>query len=193
MKKTLILLLVIIFTAFTRSFSQSRDTALLIIDIQNFYFPGGKSALVEPEKAAMNAAKLLAEFRKKDLPVIFIGHRSDTQSEINDIVKPLPGEKVIYKDAVNCFLGTNLLDYLRVIKVKSLVICGMQTHMCVEAATRAASDLGYKCTLVHDACATKDLIFEGRVIKAADVHYSTLSTLKNYATVISTRDFLKAK
>jgi nicotinamidase-related amidase len=192
MKKVLILWLIFI-AAVNNSFSQSRDTALLIIDIQNFYFPGGKLALVEPEKAARNAAKLLAEFRKEGLPVIFIGHRSDTQSEINDIVKPLPGEKVIYKDAINCFLGTNLLDYLRIAKTKSLVICGMQTHMCVEAATRAASDLGFNCILVHDACATRDLVFRGNVIKAADVHYSTLNTLENYATVLTTSEFLSKK
>jgi nicotinamidase-related amidase len=65
--------------------------------------------------------------------------------------------------------------------------------MCVEAATRAASDLGYKCTLIHDACATKDLKFGERVIKSEDVHYSTLSTLRSYATIMSTGEFLKKK
>jgi nicotinamidase-related amidase len=170
--------------------AQSRHKALLIIDIQDFYFPGGKSALVAPEKAAANAALLLSDFRRKNLMVIHVRHNSEPGGKINDIVKPLPTEKIISKDAINCFVGTDLLDFLRNNKTDTLVICGMQTHMCVEAATRAASDYGFKCILIHDACATKDLKFGDKIIKAEDVHYSTLSTLKNYAQVISTDDYL---
>jgi nicotinamidase-related amidase len=173
--------------------AQPGHKALLIIDIQDFYFPGGKSALVEPEKAAANAALLLDKFRKEKLTVIHVRHISEPGGKINDIVKPLPSEKVVSKNAVNCFVGTDLLDFLKTNKIDTLVICGMQTHMCVEAATRAASDYGFKCILIHDACATKDLKFGEKTIKSEDVHYSTLSTLKNYATVISTVEYLNQK
>jgi len=173
--------------------AQSTHKALLIIDVQDFYFPGGKSALVEPEKAAANAALLLAEFRKRNLLVVHVRHNSEPGGKINDIVKPLPTEKIVSKDEVNCFLGTDLLAFLKTKAIDTLVICGMQTHMCVEAATRAGSDYGFKCILIHDACATKDLKFGDRIIKAEDVHYSTLSTLKNYAAVISTNEFLKSR
>jgi nicotinamidase-related amidase len=171
--------------------AQSGNKALLIIDIQDFYFPGGSSALVEPEKAAANAALLLENFRHNKLPVIHVRHNSKTGGDINNLVKPLPSEKIFSKDAVNCFTVTDLTAYLKIIKPDTLVICGMQTHMCVEAATRAASDMGFKCILIHDACATKDLKFEDIVIRASDVHYSTLSTLKNYATILSTATYLK--
>lgn len=170
--------------------AQSGKKALLIIDIQDFYFPGGQSALAEPEKAATNAALLLNKFRNDNMTVIHVRHNSDPGGEINDIVKPLPSEKIVSKDAVNCFVGTDLLDFLKTNKIDTLVICGMQTHMCVEAATRAASDYGFKCILIHDACATKDVKFGDKIIKAEDVHYSTLSTLKNYAQVISTKEYL---
>jgi nicotinamidase-related amidase len=170
--------------------AQTGKKALLIIDIQDFYFPGGKSALVEPEKAAANAALLLNDFRNRNIPVIHVRHNAEPGGKINDIVKPLPSEKIVSKDEVNCFKETGLLDYLRANKIDSLVICGMQTHMCVEAATRAASDYGFKCILIHDACATKDLRFGDKIIKAEDVHYSTLSTLSNYAKVMSTKEYL---
>lgn len=172
--------------------AQQATKALLIIDIQDFYFPGGSSALVEPEKAAANAALLLENFRNKKLPVVHVRHNAKTGGDINKTVKPFPSEKVISKDEVNCFIGTDLTAWLKTINPDTLLICGMQTHMCVEAATRAASDMGYKCILVHDACATKDLKFNDKIIKAADVHYSTLSTLRNYATIISTAEYLKA-
>jgi nicotinamidase-related amidase len=184
----------VIFTLIITGISaQTGKKALLLIDIQDFYFPGGRSALVEPEKAAANAAILLDNFRKEKLLVIHVRHNSETGGKINDIVKPLPGEKIVSKDAVNCFLGTDLLEFLKTNKTDTLVICGMQTHMCVEAATRAASDYGFKCILIADACATKDLRFNDKIIKAEDVHYSTLSTLKNYSQVLSTKEYIDAR
>jgi nicotinamidase-related amidase len=191
--KKILLIAAIISSFFCNTYGQTRKTALLLIDIQDFYFPGGKSELVAPEKGAMNAAKLLAEFRKEGKLIIHIRHNSEPGGKINDIVKPLPDEKVITKNEVNSFVGTDLLDYLKINKIDTLVLCGMQTHMCVEAATRAASDFGFKCILIHDACATKDLKFGDRVIRSEDVHYSTLSTLKNYSEVVSTEDFLKTR
>ena len=192
MKKLILAITFLVLVVISASAQPSRK-ALLIIDIQDFYFPGGKSALVSPEKAAANAALLLSDFRRKNLMVIHVRHNSEPGGKINDIVKPLPTEKIISKDAINCFVGTDLLDFLRNNKTDTLVICGMQTHMCVEAATRAASDYGFKCILIHDACATKDLKFGEKTIKAEDVHYSTLSTLKNYASVISTDEYLSKK
>ena len=192
MKKTILSLIIFALFIFSSS-AQTGKKALLIIDIQDFYFPGGKSALVGPEKAAANAALLLDNFRKDKLLVIHVRHNSEPGGKINDIVKPIPGEKIISKDAVNCFLGTDLLDFLKTNKTDTLVICGMQTHMCVEAATRAASDFGFKCILIHDACATKDLKFGDKTIKAEDVQYSTLSTLKNYAQIKSTEEYLNSR
>jgi nicotinamidase-related amidase len=192
MKKTF-LSVVIITLIISNIWAQAGNKALLIIDIQDFYFPGGKSALVEPEKAAANAALLLNKFRKEKMLVIHVRHNSEPGGKISDIVKPLAGEKIISKDAVNCFLGTDLLDFLKTNKTDTLVICGMQTHMCVEAATRAASDYGFKCILIHDACATKDLKFGDKTIKAEDVHYSTLSTLRNYSKVLSTKEYIDTR
>lgn len=189
-KKLVLLLLLFQFFLFTAS---GQKSALLLIDIQDFYFPGGKSALVEPEAAAGKAALVLEKFRKDNRLVIHVRHNSEPGGIINDAVKPLAGEKIITKNDVNSFKGTDLLDFLKSNNVDTLVICGMQTHMCVEAATRAASDLGFKCILIQDACATKDLKFGDRIIKASDVHYSTLATLRSYAVVESTEDYLKDK
>jgi nicotinamidase-related amidase len=188
--KKIFSLLIVVFMTLISSIAQNKSTTLLLIDIQDFYFPGGRAALVEPEKAAQNAARLLGEFRKEKLPVVHVRHNSEPGGEINKLVAPVTGEKIFSKNAVNCFVGTDLLDYLKSIKSDTLVICGMQTHMCVEAAVRAAADLGYKCILVGDACATRDLKYGDKVIKAEDVHYSTLATLKSYATIETTEEFL---
>lgn len=177
-------------------YSQTADngkTALLIIDVQDFYFPGGKSELLDPQAAADKAAVLLKFFREKGMSVIHVKHESKTQSDIQKTVTPIEGEKVITKREVSSFNGTDLNDYLKSLGVKNLVICGMQTHMCVEGAVRAGYDLGYKITLVHDACATRDLKWGDEVVPAKMVHLSTLVTLKNYAKVISVEEFLSGK
>ena len=166
-----------------------QKTAVLVIDIQNFYFPGGSIPLVEPEKAAANAAKVIEQARTGRLPVIYVQHDAPKGMDISDIVKPLAGESVFVKKEINCFNGTGLLEHLKNLGVGTLVICGMQTHMCVEAAVRAAHDLGFKVILVHDACATRDLNYGGRTVCAADVQTAVLAAMKNYATILSTLEW----
>ena len=112
--------------------------------------------------------------------------------EINDLVRPAPGEAIFVKEEVNSFLGTGLTEHIRSLGVDTLVICGMQTQMCVEAAVRAAHDLGYSVVLLHDACASRNLKFGDREVTAADVHASTLGAMKSYAEVISVEDWIKA-
>lgn len=188
MKKYLIAAIILISNL---SYAQNLDsTALILIDIQNFYFPGGAVELVEPEKAGEQAAKLLNHFREKKGLVVHVRHNFEPGGEIHKLVEPNTGEKVISKNEVNAFLGTDLNEYLTQNHIKYVVLCGMQTHMCLEAGTRVAHDLGYKCTVVEDACATRDLTFGENTVAAKDVHYSTLATLKNYAIVVSLDEFL---
>jgi nicotinamidase-related amidase len=170
---------------------ENNATALLLIDIQDFYFSGGRSPLENPEKASLNAQKILKKFREKGMLVVHIRHNAKLGAEIHKHVMPIKKEKVISKDHVNGFKDTDLLKYLRSHKVKQLIICGMMTHMCVEAATRAAHDFGFDCILIGDACATRDLKYGDKIIKAAGVHLSTLSSLDGYyAKVMNTEDYL---
>lgn len=167
--------------------------ALIIIDIQNFYYPGGASELYQPEIAGKNAQIVLNHFRENKELVVHIRHNFEPGGEIHIDVAPIEGEKVISKDHVNSFKDTDLLEYLQANEITELVLVGMQTHMCLEAATRAGSDYNFKCTVIEDACTTKDLKFGDKVVKAEDVHYSTLSTLKSYAKVTNIKDFFHLK
>jgi nicotinamidase-related amidase len=191
MKVTIILALCIALSVTV--FASEPTTALLIIDIQDFYFPGGKVPLVEPEAAAANAGKVLAAFRDAGKPVVHVRHDFEPGGSIHQSVAPLEGEKVFTKTEVSCFNGTKVLAHLKEIGAERLVIVGMQTHMCLEAAARAAHDLGFEVTVVGDACATRDLAHGDRTVSAADVHASTLATLdRTYAKVVDTETFLDA-
>ncbi len=174
--------------------------ALLVIDIQAFYFPGGLQPLVEPEAAAKKAAEVIAVFRGAGRPVIHIQHlpkgvdRPDPvgiekQYRIDPAVLPATGETVIGKHHANSFRDTELEATLRKLGIEKLVILGMQTQMCVEAAVRAAADLEFEVTVVHDACATRDLEFGGTTVPAAEVHAAALAAMQSgYARVVSSAE-----
>ncbi len=167
-------------------------TALLIIDVQEFYFPGGFLPLDHPEAASLNCKRIIEKFRSEKGLVVHVAHNTEKDNGFHPDVAPAEGERVFHKDEVSAFNGTGLLAYLRDNGVEKVVVCGMMTHMCVEAAVRAAHDLGFECVLVADACATRDLDYGGDTVKAADIHASTLGTLDgSYATVVETETFLE--
>jgi len=175
---------------------------LIIIDVQNDYFDKGTMTLVNSDNACKNAKLLLDRFRSENLPVIFIQHIATKPSatfflpgtkgaDIHAILHPLKNEKVIIKHFPNSFRETDLLDYLRENQITDLVICGMMTHMCVDATTRAAKDFGFNITVVGDACATRDLEIDGQFVKASEVQNSFLAALNYfYSTVKATNLYL---
>ena len=179
------------------------DTALVVIDIQQFYFEGGLVPLTGSVEAANQARRVLDAFRARKLPIFHVRHvpksvalvdgePADAQYRIRPEVQPDAGEKVVTKRYANSFRETDLLDSLRQKGIKTLVIVGMQTHMCVEAASRAATDLGFDVVVVHDACATQPLEFGGRTVPADMVHAAALAAIKGtYGRVVSVDQLLK--
>jgi nicotinamidase-related amidase len=178
-------------------------TGLILIDIQNDYFPGGNMELVGVDIAGTNARILLESARIYHIPVSHVQHLSSrpgasffipgTQgAEIHPIVRPAPGEEIVTKNFPNSFRGTDLQDTLSRNRVDHLVVCGMMTHLCIDATVRAATDLGFICTLAADACATRDLVWNDKIISAASVHGAFLAALSDlYAEILSTSDILK--
>ncbi len=172
-------------------------TALVLIDIQEDYFPGGAMELVGPINACEAASRLLNAFRLKDLTIIHIQHIAIREGStffvpgtrginINDNVKPLVGETVIKKHYPNSFRETELNNVLNNKEIGRIVVCGMMSHMCVDATVRDAFDRGYRCIVAHDACATRDLTFNGVHVPAEHVHAGFMAALGAvYAQVVS--------
>ncbi|HMM38664.1 MAG TPA: cysteine hydrolase family protein [Desulfovibrio sp.] len=177
--------------------------ALVIVDIQADYFPGGRMELVGSPEAAAQAARLLFAFRDKGWPVFHVRHESTRPgstfflpgtpgAEFHPLVQPRPGEAVVLKRFPNSFRDTPLLDLLREAGVRELVVCGMMTHMCVDATVRAAFDLGFGCVVPVDACATRTLSFQGAAIPAAQVHGAFLAALGAvYCRLVTTSECLE--
>jgi len=178
-------------------------TALLLIDIQNDYFPGGKMELEGAVEASLKARNLLNVFRHLNLPVVHIQHISTQKGAafflpetegalIHENVRSEGNETTIRKHTPNSFRGTVLLDHLKKEGVGRLIVCGMMTHMCVDATVRAAFDHGFECVVVHDACATRALTFQGVDIPAVHVQGAFMAALGSvYARIYSTVDIVQ--
>lgn len=176
-------------------------TSLLLIDIQNDYFPGGKMELVGPLAAAKKAYELLQCFREHHQHHVHIQHVSMRPGatfflpdgdgvNIHDSVAHFEGEPLVIKHHPNSFLETNLLELLKSEGTQRVIITGMMTHMCVDATARAAGDLGLQVIIVEDACATRDLKYGDTTIGADHVHKAFLAALKSYGQVMTAEQLL---
>jgi nicotinamidase-related amidase len=179
-------------------------TALLIIDIQNDYFPGGAMELVGALEAGNHARRALTAFREKSLPVVHIQHvavhpgatfflPNTPGMDIHPCVAPKAGEVIIQKHYPNAFRETPLLEHLRKHSITRLAIVGMMTHMCIDTSVRAAADLGFECLLAHDACATKAQSFGGVTVSAESVQAAFLAAINGtFAKVLSVDEIAQA-
>ncbi|UUZ86450.1 cysteine hydrolase [Paenibacillus sp. P26] len=164
------------------------NTALLLVDIQNDYFKGGRNELFNIDKASTRAQEALSLFREKNLPIVHIQcilleenatfFLPDTEGiKIHESVHPQPDEKVVVKHTPDSFFQTQLQNHLESLKVTRLVICGMMSHMCIDSTVRTAHRLGYEVVLLNEACTTQDLEWNDTVIPAATVHDTFMATL----------------
>lgn len=159
-------------------------------------------ALVGIKDAASNARLLLSHFRQAKWPIIHVQHLSarpnatfflpETEgANIHALVTPNEGETVIIKQFPNSFRNTSLLELLKQQQLCDLVVCGAMSHLCIDSTVRAAFDHGFSCTVAEDACATRDLVYQGKIIKAAQVHACFMSALSvPFAGVLPTKQII---
>jgi nicotinamidase-related amidase len=177
-------------------------SALIVVDIQNDYFPGGKWPLVGVDADADNAARIIQATRDSGDLVVHIRHEFTSEdapfftpnsegAKLHPKVLNKADEPVVLKHFVNSFRETELKQILDQHGIEELVVIGAMSHMCVDGITRAAADMGYKVKVIHDACASRDLEFNGTTVPAAHVHAAFMAALGfAYAEVISTEALL---
>ena len=123
------------------------------------------SALYNGERVLQNIGALLQKARLTGVPVIYIQHTVEGDSEyergkptweIHPSIKPIIGEEVVEKSSCDSFYKTGLEAVLKRKGVTDLVICGMQSEYCIDTTCRRAFSMGYKTVLVSDAHSTFD-------------------------------------
>ena len=175
--------------------------ALIIIDVQNDYFEGGKMPLHNPLKALENIEHVLTKFRENGLPVIHIQHIGEPDDEffqpntngveIHSQLTPQSNEYHLIKHMPSSFLGTGLEKLLKEKEINDIVVCGMMSHMCIDTTVRACQDFGLNVVLLDDACATMDLDYNDEVISAEIVHKTYMASLNDvFAKIIKTNELV---
>ncbi|SDO50087.1 cysteine hydrolase family protein [Phyllobacterium sp. OV277] len=172
--------------------------ALLVIDVQHAIDDPKWGRRGQPE-AEQHIARLLGAWRERRLPIVHIKHDStDPQSpyrpgtegnEFKSEVAPQVGEPVVDKRTNNAFIGTDLMDVLDELQVRSLVVTGVLLENSVDATVRMAANLGFEVVVPEDAVASIDRKdHQGKNWSAEDVHALTLSILDGEYAKISTSD-----
>ena len=111
-------------------------------------------------------------------------------AEIDPRVAPQGEDMLITKNYPNAFRDTTLPKVLHVLGAKELFFCGAMSNLCVDATVRAAYDMGYRCTVIEDACAASDLEFRGNRISAGQVHAAFMAALTSaYGEVVDLKTF----
>jgi nicotinamidase-related amidase len=179
--------------------------AIVVVDIQNDYFPGGKWVLNGVDAAADNARRVINSARANGDLVVHIRHETPAKdapffvpgtegAQLHPKAANLPTERVIVKHYMNPYRETDLHEVLEANGIEDVVVVGNMSHMCIDAVTRASDDFGYETTVIHDACATHDLEFNGVKVPATQVHAAFMAALSfGYAAVVSTAEFLASE
>ncbi|KQT09072.1 isochorismatase [Methylobacterium sp. Leaf399] len=169
-------------------------SALVMIDLQNTYREG-VMRLEGVEPALLEAQSLLARARAAGIPVFHVQHDAgpgspyDVTAPIGAIspeVAPQGDEPVIVKTFPNAFVGTDLQAQLEAAGVKSVILAGFMTHMCINSTARGAFNLGFSPTVVASATATRALPgLDGGIVPAAALQAASLATLGDLFAVIA--------
>jgi nicotinamidase-related amidase len=171
---------------------------LVIVDAQREYL-SGPLALSGIDAAVANIKQLLAAARAANRPIVHVRHLGtkdglfDPNGERGKVIpglEPLEGEIEIEKVLPSAFHGTRLKEKLEDLG-SDLVVCGFMSHSSVSTTVRAARNLGFRCTLVEDACATRDLPYKGGVLSAEHVHQTEMAIMAdNFAALALTNDLI---
>ena len=174
------------------------ERALIVIDVQNDYVPGGAWALPNAARALPNIQRLIERARERQEPVVFIQHvtpagspvfaRGSRGSELHAGLDVRPDDARFEKAHPSSFQGTGLHDFLQGAGIRAVDVCGFMTQMCCDTTTREAYARGYSVRLFQDACAARDLVVEGETVPHDVVHKVSLGTLARFAKILPSAD-----
>jgi nicotinamidase-related amidase len=164
------------------------STALIVIDFQMEYFAGGKLPIPDGHAALARAMELVALADEHQMPVFHVQHlgaaggalfaKDGEQVAFHPDLQPAPHHAVAQKTTASSFASTDLHQRLQAKGIRTLIICGLMTHMCVSTATRDARPLGYLVLVAGDACATRVIsAWDGGMLRHQDLHRAALTAL----------------
>jgi nicotinamidase-related amidase len=168
--------------------------ALLVIDLQNDYFPEGKYPLWNAKATLKNAVTAIEKAHTQNVPVIIIQHIANKHKGIapffndgtvgaevhSDILLAAPQAPIIVKEFADSFVNTLLEDTLTKLGITELLVCGMMTQNCVTHTAISKSAEKYNVSILVDCCTTVDEM----------IHTIALHAVSTRVALVSSRDVL---
>ena len=179
----------------------TKNPALILVDIQKAFldkdYPGKKRNNLNAE---FICGQILKKWRNLGLKVIHVRHSSINPKsklhksmpgfEFNNYVKPKKDELVLTKNVNSAFIGTELDQTLKKLKIETLVIIGMTTNHCISSTVRMSGNLGYETYLISDSTACFNTMgIDGKEIDCELIYNLSLANLKGeFAEIINSKE-----
>lgn len=157
--------------------------ALVVIDIQNDYFPGGAFPLWNTEQTLANIVNTVHQAKSKGVPILLIQHIADSSKgpapmfnlgtkggEIQQALKEAaPAAPVVVKSFADSFYQTSLEQHLADLGVTELLVCGMMTQNCVTHTAISKAAEKYAVTVLTDCCTTVSQMLHVMALNALSI------------------------
>jgi nicotinamidase-related amidase len=161
------------------------QAALIVIDVQNDYFPTGAYPLHDTQAVLERTVQAVRSAQAQGLPVVLVQHvakgpspffNADTEGvQIHPLLRAAaPDAPVVVKAHADSFLNTTLQTTLAARGVDTLWLCGMMTHHCVTHTALSPQAQGYTVHVLEDLCTTVDPM----------IHAIALSALRDRVEVV---------
>lgn len=165
------------------------QAALVVIDLQNDYFPTGAYPLHDSQAVLERTVQAVRSAHRQGTPVVLVQHvargpspffNANTEGvQIHPALRAAaPDAPVVTKGHADSFLNTTLQETLRALDVETLWLCGMMTHNCVTHTALSPQAQGYTVQVVEDLCTTVDPM----------VHAIALSALRDRVPVVKAQE-----
>lgn len=169
--------------------------ALLVIDVQNDYFPGGAYPQWHAEAVLERIEKVIKKAKEKHIPIILVQHTSGSSDKkasfFNEgtigvqihprIVQAVSKPIIIKKSFADSFYETNLEEILANLNASELFICGMMTQNCITHTALSQAADKYTIKIIPDCCTSVDQM----------IHMMALSALSIRVPFVNSEEVLK--
>jgi nicotinamidase-related amidase len=184
----------------------SPNAALIVIDVQQTFDDHGYWGNRDNPDAESNILRLVDHWQDRGLPLVMVTHTSTrpestfhpdrTSSQLKPFLADAKPTLAVTKTVNSSFLGSpDLAGWLTANGIEQVVLCGIQTNMCVETTARMSGNLGFSTVMAIDACHTFDLQGpDGSVIKAAELSKTTATNMfgGDFAEVVTTQTIMES-
>lgn len=154
---------------------RKEKAGLLIIDIQEKI----SAVMKYRDTVVANAVKLIRGFRVLKLPIFITEqYRKGLGPTELEILNVLNQPNIVEKMTFSCCGALSLMDQLQEKSIRQIVICGIETHVCVQQTALDLVAAGYQVYLVKDAVSSR---------KEID-HQTAIQRMVNAGIVVTTAE-----